>query len=238
MYGPVLAATANSEDPEQQILRSELLNFMALEARDPAARAELQRQATAFTGFQGDRNADALSSDLYEAALVVAVQDLGKPYAHHLIEVREALDDPKFDNASADALGRASNPELLSLIQELALSERMGSREAYGLIMEATGNPETRTIHWRWLVNNFPAVVEKIPAQWRRRTPAFASTFCSEESIAELQALYAKHGGLTPGYQRAFDQTEEQIQLCLALRDKGEELGMHLTLANAATGPD
>ena len=224
LYQPVLDRTANSTDSEEQLLHSELLSFMALTAGDETARKQLADKAIAFTGFKRERDPEALDSDLYEAALTVAVQDAGTDFLPHLVKVRGELDDPRFDNASANAIGASNSPEQVTQIQELALSEDMGAREAFGLIQQALREPAMQQQHWQWLRANFPAVLEKIPEQWRRQTPAFARAFCDKKALGEVQQLFAEHGELAPGYQRSLAQTEEQIQLCMALRDKGEAL--------------
>jgi alanyl aminopeptidase len=73
-------------------------------------------------------------------------------------------------------------------------------------------------------MENFEEVVSRIPEQWRRFTPAFGDTFCSQEKLKELQQLFERNGHLTPGYQRKLAQTSEQVQLCIALRGRGEAL--------------
>ncbi|WP_091387411.1 M1 family metallopeptidase [Microbulbifer marinus] len=224
LYQPVLNETVDSPDSDEQLLHSELLSFMALVAGDKDARKTLQDKALAFTGFKRARDEEALDSDLYEAALSVAVQDAGDDFLDHLIKVRAELDDPRFENASASAIGASNKPNQLQKIHELALSEAMGSREAFGLIQRGLAEPAVQDQHWQWLQQNFPQVVDKIPAQIRRHTPSFARAFCSEEKLGELQKLFKQHGKLTAGYQRSLAQTEEQIQLCMALKDKGEAL--------------
>lgn len=224
LYLPILEKTADSPDSEEQLLYSELLGFMALTAGDEDARKTLADKAIAFTGFKRERDPEALDSDLFEAALAVAIQDAGDDFLDHLIKVRTELDDPRFDNASANAIGRSDKPEQLKKIHRLALSEDMGSREAFGLIQRALAEPAVQDESWQWLQQNFDKVVNKIPEQWRRQTPAFARAFCDEEKLGQVQQLFRQHGHLAPGYQRSLAQTQEQIQLCMALKEKGEVL--------------
>jgi alanyl aminopeptidase len=51
-----------------------------------------------------------------------------------------------------------------------------------------------------------------------------ADIFCGEDKLNELRKLFDEHGDLVAGYQRSLNQTEEQIGLCIALRDKGKKL--------------
>ncbi|QFT56709.1 M1 family metallopeptidase [Microbulbifer sp. THAF38] len=224
LYLPLLSNSAGSEDADQQMLHSALLGFMALVAEDPDTRKQLMEKAIAFTGYKTGRDPQALNSDLYEAALIVAIQDAGQGFLTHLIKVRTELDDPRFENASANAIGSSNSPKQIETIQKLALSEQMGPRESFALIRYALAQPLVQEQHWAWLRDNFVQVVDKIPAQIRRHTPAFANAFCDEKRLDELQQLFAQHGKLTPGYQRSLAQTEERIHLCMALQEKGQSL--------------
>jgi alanyl aminopeptidase len=234
VYSPVLKQTAGSADPEARLLHAELLAFLARTAEDPAARRTLRERARAFTGFGVPREAGALESDLYEAALAVAVQDSGADFIAHLLSFRETLDDPLFEAASATALGAVRDPALLPRVHALALGDTVGPRESFSLIAEALAEPALREQHWRWTRDNFASIVERIPGQWRRRTPRFAAAFCSEERLTELEELFNAHAARVPGYQRALAQSKEQIRLCSALSAPGRALGAAL----AAETPD
>ena len=223
-YVKALERAQGSDDPESLLLSYELEAFLADVLRLPGARETLRDQAIAFTGYERERNADALSSDLYQPALSVAIQDLGEPFLKHLINFRSEVDNPKFESASAKAIGSINDEGLLPLLWEQVLSDEFGSRETYDALKVATGTSGVAARNWEWIENNFPAIVEKIPAQWRRRTPTLAVAFCEDETRKKLSALFEKYGELTPGYQRAYDQTDERIQLCVAQRAQGEAL--------------
>ena len=223
-YGKKVQQLAQKKDSESKLLNSRLLGFLALEGKDKDIRKQLQQQAEQFTGFGAERDSNALDSDLYESALTVAIQDSGKEFLEHLIKMRGELDDPLFENASANAIGRVTEPSQLDIVHNLALSDDMGAREAFGLIQNAMVEPELQARNWQWLQDNFAAVVAKIPEQWRRNTPRFASNFCDQQSLEQVQLLFTQQQEMVPGYQRALDQTEEGINLCMALKEKGQEL--------------
>jgi aminopeptidase N len=224
LYQPVLNRIATSATSDEQLLRSELLSFMASTAKDPAARGQLLEMAHAFTGFEREQDSQALNSDLYTSALTVAIQDSDEEFLPHLLKFREELDDPLFENASANAIGSIINADQLGLVHDVALGDQLGPREVFGLLAHAIAEPELRKQQWQWLQDNFAVVIARIPEQWRRFTPALGSSFCSKKRLKELQQLFASHGDLVPGHKRRLAQTEEQIQLCMALRERGEAL--------------
>ncbi|WP_240913997.1 M1 family metallopeptidase [Microbulbifer sp. SH-1] len=228
LYSGRLEALQQQSDADSQLLYSRLIGFLALEGKNQEARKTLRDKAEQFTGFRQPRNADALDSDLYEAALTVAVQDSGKEFLNHLIKVRGELDDPRFESASASAIGRVTDPAQLDTIHSLALSDKLGSREAFGLIQNALAEPALQDRNWQWLQDNFSRVVNKIPEQWRRDTPRFAAHFCDQNSLQQVQMLFTQQQKLVPGYERALAQTEEGINLCMALKEKGQALAAEL----------
>ena len=224
LYQPVVDRNAKQADGDSELLYAELMSFMALSARDPEARERLLALAHAFTGFNVDRDADALHSDLYEAALAVAVQDSDAGFLEHLVEFRSELDDPLFEKASASAIGRVSDPGQLGIVHQLAFDERLGPREVFDMIGTALSEPALRDQHWDWFRARFPAIVDRIPAQWQRFTPGMAAGFCDDDKLDELRELFEQHGELVAGHRRGLEQATEQIGLCIALKDQGTAL--------------
>jgi alanyl aminopeptidase len=225
-YQPVLARALASEDADMKLLYAEIITFLAVVMENPEARQTLQDKALAFTGFQGAREAGVLSSDLYGSALTVAVQDMGGDFVEHLIVVREQLDDPKFASASASALGHVTDPSLLPRVRELALSDAIGPRETFSLLLSATSTRQTGLDNWQWVKDNFEQIIGLIPGQWRRGTPMFAQSLCSQEGMDQLRKLFDQHGDLAPGHQLSLAQTEERLQLCMALTGQAEKLAL------------
>ena len=232
VYQPVLERTENSQDSDEKILHSQLLSFMALTAHDPDSRQLLLKKALSFTGFEEPRDPLALDSDLYTDALTVAIQDAGEDFLPHLLQLRSELDDPRFESASANAIGGSTDVRQLQQIHQLALSDQLGPRETFSLIRYALAQPELQEQHWQWLNENFVEVVNKIPEQSRRHTPSFGNTFCTREKLTGIKKLFERHGDLTPGFERSLAQTEEQIQLCMALRARGQAFVRNLSTSS------
>ena len=56
-------------------------------------------------------------------------------------------------------------------------------------------------------------------------TPRFAQEFCSKTAQTRLRELFTTYAELVPGYERALSQTEERLELCMALKDQAPALG-------------
>jgi len=237
----VCSDTAGSTD--QQLLCRRMQQFRAMSLRDSLLRAELADRAARFIGLYGEPAPAALDADLYELALSVAVADIGPRFFAALIEFAGDFDDPRFAAAVPVALGAFSDAELLPVAHEMLLQPAnedtaqaalLGPRERYDMIMSMLASPALRSQHWVWYQANLAQILTLIPAQWQRRTPNAAAMFCSAQQAQELQQLFARHGALAPGHERALAQTLESIQLCTALRRHFTTAADTLTAAQVA----
>ncbi|MEO0981477.1 MAG: M1 family aminopeptidase [Pseudomonadota bacterium] len=218
-------AFADAPSVEEIELRSVIAGFLAMTAKDETVRADLANRAAAFIGYERERDAFALSSDEYGEAFTVAVEDLGPDFFEALLAARRTIDDPRFSAATAPALASAADPALAARVRDLAVDGGLDPREAYRLIETQMFNRATQTDAWAWLGDNFPAFIDAIPRQWPRRTPGLASQTCDLAYVEKLDALFAEHGGLAQGHQRALAQAKETITLCGALKAaRGAEL--------------
>lgn len=219
LYRPVYARLARADNPDDTVLKTTVESFLALTAHDETLRARLRRDAELFLGLNGARVPNALNTDLYDAAFIIGVQDGGKPFFDKLLEAYTDIDNPAFASNVPGALASTRDEVLSAQVRALALSGSLGPRETYALIQGQMGSFVTRNQTWDWLQENYAAFVAKIPAQWPRQTPELAGGFCNMDSIAQLQALFARVGDLAPGHERALAQTGESIGLCAALEE-------------------
>ncbi|MEM9668768.1 MAG: M1 family metallopeptidase [Pseudomonadota bacterium] len=225
LYKEQFEAVRTSAQADDKVLAAQLEEFLALTAKDPGARRTLSEDAARFVGLGGLRDSSALSSDRYESALTVAVQDLGGAFYGKLIRLDERVDDPRLQAARAVALGATIERGLAEQVRDLALSGSLGPRETDDLIRGQMANPETRKATWAWLKANYAEIVQQLPSQWKRRTPGYGEVFCDAGKAAELQDFFAEVGSYAPGYERALNQTSEAIKLCAALKEaRGQEL--------------
>jgi len=223
LYRDRFNALANATDDEDLVIRARIERFLAIVAEDETVRAGLLSDARRFVGSDGSREAGALATDRYAAALTVGVQDGGETFFDRLLSAYSEIDDPVFAGVVPAALAATRDPALGAQVRALALSGELGPRETYALVQGQMNSPETRAQTWNWLKGNYAEFVSKIPAQWPRRTPGLAGGFCDAHGIGEVQALFEQVGDSAPGHQRALAQTVERIELCEALTMQGFE---------------
>ena len=192
--------------------------------------AELAAMAANFIGFNlRTADASALTTDEYSMALTVAVEDLGDDFSHQLLEFADGFDDSRFRAAAVDALAASKTTTFVATQHAFVMAEDTESREVWSMILGAMNTPNLKDQHWDFVLKNFTAISNKIPAQWRRRMPLLGGSFCSDKELNELQALFEANGSLTPGFERALAQTSERINLCEAA--KPSALSLSTTLA-------
>lgn len=211
-----------AEDDGAAELIGRIAMFEAIMLENDERRAELLGALDAFFGSEEEADPSALSSDLYLAALTVSIDERGEAAFDAALSARGAIDDPVFEQAVAGAIGSATQPQLSRRVRALILSGELGPRETFTLAQTQMENDATREATWRFLRDNFPAFLENIPGQWRRRTPRLAGAFCNTGRLGELELLFRTHGGLAVGHERALAETQESIELCAALKAESE----------------
>ncbi len=186
-----------------------MLGFRALTLEIPEARAELRRRLEPLLNGTG-----GLSSDLYVPAVRVAFEE-GDPDAfERILAARKRLDDAVFTQAVADSIGAVRDPALARRAGDLMFESAFGGAASFSIASSLMSNPQHRDDIWARLNADFPAFLSAIPAQSRRATPRLARAFCDAGRIAELDALFAAHGGEAPGHEQALAETKEYLTLC------------------------
>jgi alanyl aminopeptidase len=209
----------SSLSDNEQLLANRLTRFIAETLEYAPLRKQLSEQATIYMEVLGDKSLQSLSTDLYGSAFNVAVEDLGAPFFFVLLNNRAKIDDPLFDIASARAMGKISDPKLATMAQLYTISDNIGPRESFAMIAEMLSQQQLEAVHWKWFSESFEKVIDKIPAQWRRRSPRLAYGSCELEKISKLDSIFMAHAEKAPGHQLALAQTKEAISLCVALRE-------------------
>jgi alanyl aminopeptidase len=208
---PVSAAMGADERLYQYRLQS----FLAVDLDDRRLGAELADDAARFI----DGDASALSSDQYFAALYSFLR-VSPDAFDRVVAARGRIDDPRFDDASARALGRTADGRIDETMDYL-YSDAVGPREAWSGLLSAAQEDALQAGTWRWLTDNAARIEAKIPAQWIRRFPTAGRRFCDAALEADWERWMREWVADEPSAQRAFDETAERIELCLARKRLG-----------------
>jgi aminopeptidase N len=234
-YGPRLASLgfdpgfgAHAKDsPDQQRLRQRLVNMVALEGRDPAARAKLKAAGEAYLGG----NKKALDPAFMGGAFEVIAEDGGLPAARRLVETALASED---GTLRANALGAAAaggNPEVANYLLSLD-DKRLRSFDKLGIIGQLVSSPGTRAATTEWIFANYDKLSSGNGIFIASRLPAMFNAQCSTEAATLLeQKLGPTVARLNTGVLE-YQRTLERIRNCAILKQaKSAELAAALAAA-------
>jgi len=226
IWSPRLAALDEPDGAESAVeatmLRSYLVNFLALDVRSATLRNDLTKAAHRFIGYQqdGTLHGDALDPDVLTTALTVAVQDSSREFTTALIVQLKASDDQRVRQAIITALANATDPVIISDIRSLVMSDAVRSNERQTW-MNIILNDDSRDQNWPWVQENLDQILENESDRIARdASRSFGRWFCSADEAAELTAVFEDRVDQYIGARRIYEQTLESISLCTAFREK------------------
>ncbi|MEO1203667.1 MAG: M1 family metallopeptidase, partial [Pseudomonadota bacterium] len=167
LANPVFADLDNRSGAGADLLRTRLLRFLIVIARDQALRAPLAAQAAARLGMDGEPDPDAVAPGELETVFSVGVQDLGEPFFDKLFEAALAADDPAFRGAATGALARVEDPPLVAKLQDAVLAGSFDGVEATGIIFRQMVRAATTDLTYNWVRDNYDEVAAIIPETFR-----------------------------------------------------------------------
>lgn len=217
---PATAAAVNAA-----LLRTGLIRLLALEANDAPLRARLAAQARQYLRMGQPEGLDrtALEPALVEIALRAGVQDYGAPFVDVLLARMLASSDAQFRAEAAAALSNTDDPALGARVRELVMDPRLRAREPTTLLFALAGRASQRRATFEWFKANQPAFTAQLPPFALRNLPRLADGFCSQPEAREVEDYFRPLVATWPGAARSLAETVEGIELCAALREKGEK---------------
>ncbi len=217
---PVYANLGDVAGAGEQLLRSRLLRFLIVIARDPDMRVPLAETAAARIGLEGEPDPDAVPASELETALSVGVQDLGEPFFDLLLEQAKSSDDPAFRAAAAGALARVEDPAVVRKLQDAVLAGDFDGAEVLRIVNRQMGRAATTELTHEWIRANYDDVIGMIPETFRANVvPGFGRGLCAMDRADEWESFIESNADDLPGYERGLAQAVESARLCAALRD-------------------
>ncbi len=162
----------------EETRRSEIVSFLALEARNPRVRADASRHALPILdGEQVPGPRRPLSETPGDVALAVAIQEASPE------EVEGWLERGVFSSA----LARADDPDVRGRAWSMILSSEGPYGELGELISRGLRMAETRRDSWQWLLLHLPQLAA-IPSRPRTLHPLDAlGAACGEQMATQLE---------------------------------------------------
>ncbi|MEO8444565.1 MAG: M1 family metallopeptidase [Gammaproteobacteria bacterium] len=218
---------------DRALLRTNLVRFLALEARDPELLATLAGKARRYIGLGTPGAAPdpgAVPPALVEIALQAGVQEGGLPFVEALIGRMLASNDIQFRSQAALALGSTDDAPAGERVRKLLLDPQLRAREPTTIAFGLAARGSQRRATFDWFKANHEAFIGRIGHFGYRWLPRFGAGFCTPKERDELQAFFTPMLGRLDGADRTLAETLEGIELCTALAEaKRDEAGRYFT---------
>jgi alanyl aminopeptidase len=200
-------------------LREQLANFLALQARDEATRAEAARRGRAYAAIERTQFDDsAIDAGLAATALAVAVQE-GDDRFFRALEARLAtLSDPELRSRVTFALGSATAPATSAAALALFTSATLAEQERMSLLWSQLRQPETEPAAWGLVKGRLDALVASTSGFLVPIFPWTGTKRCEAERVAELRATFEPRLQRWPSMRQTLDEASESVALCASLR--------------------
>jgi alanyl aminopeptidase len=221
------AQNAPPEDSDRQLLRQDVIGFLALSAMDPAVRKEAAARGRAYVGFGADGaiHRDAVDPNLAGIALAVAAQEGDAKLFDALLKLLDKSDNEDIRGHILRALGSVRAPDLSRRAMELSLGTavRLKVREQMDTIGMQLHQQETQQAGWQWVKEHLDPLIARISPSRAGGLPFLATGFCDAAHAAELKQLFAARIDKLDGGPRNLASAVEKIELCAAHRKAQEE---------------
>ena len=213
-FTPRTAAYAG-EDPEKSQTREQVVEQLALGARDPALRSQLGSAGRAY--LAGD--SAALDPTWFGAAFSVILDQDGLAAAKQLAERGLASQDPILRPAALYSVAGSGNPEIAKWVLDGFTDPRLRRSERLGLIRTVIADKGTRELGFEWLKVHFDELANGGGGIFfTAGLPRTVAGFCSGQRADEIAALLgSKLAGKTGALELA--RTIERVRSCGVLKD-------------------
>jgi aminopeptidase N len=200
-----------SDDVRKQ--RPTVLGLVAGTGRDP----ELGAQATALAWkWLDDRK--AVDPEVVGAVLSVAARRGNQKLFDRLLAEAKKTEDRPERARLLGALGSFFDPALVKQAMALMLTDLFDLREAFGLMQGGFQNPATRETTYRFVVDNYDAISNRMPTEYRPYLAFTLVALCDEARKAEAETFFRPRIEKLEGGPRILAQSLEQLSLCAAAR--------------------
>ncbi len=151
-------------------------------------------------------------------ALDIAARHGGKTLWEALRENLDEAPSPGMRAQMIGALGQFRDTELARRSLDLFLTDAVRAQNFWRLMGPVSGDPVTREVAWKWLIEHYGEVAEKIGQARAGRLPGVGNGFCSEQGKTKVQEFFSHEKHRTVTTEQNLEQTLESIDQCMAHR--------------------
>lgn len=212
-------ATPQDDSVDNIQMRNSLIGFLATQGEDQQIRDYLTQMAVDYTGYKTDSkiHSDKADSNVIGSALTIAVDELGPPFARHLMDLFEQQNDGTIRGRLLNGFTSSKDPQLAKELRGWTLSDTLRDNEIYYVIYNQISEKTLEDDMWQWFKANIEGIKERIPPFGQNQLPRIGGVFCSADKRQDFIKFFTPIVGKIAGAPRPFKQAIESIELCEAM---------------------
>jgi len=203
------------ESDETRLLRGPLLEVVAIEGGDH----QLADEARALALGWLDRPA-SLSPDIVSPVLSTAAYYGDAALARKFLDAALKTQDRQSQRRILNALTSFRDPAAADVAHAALMTGKIDFTSGINLLFAGGGDLPGREYRLRWIEQNFDRILQDHPEVFGFPTASFlpraGEGMCTPEERTQYTSFFAPRASKVPGAQRAYDQTLESIDLCIA----------------------
>ena len=196
-----------SEDHIEAQFKSLLFGSAGL-AGDAKIIAAAKSMFASFAG--GDRK--AIHPNLRSSVYAIALQNGGEAEYNTLLNEYHTATDADERNTALRALGRATDPALITRSLSLPLSSDVKAQDVYMPLTALRNHRHGIEMMWEWLKDNWTPLNEKCPASLGMLGSVVqiaTGGFTEEKQLEEVKAWFKERS--TKGFERSLEQVADGV---------------------------
>jgi aminopeptidase N len=214
LFDEVGFAATSSDSDDRRTLRAAVIAALGTIGQDPDVVAKARSAVDRSLSGRAP-----LDPTLADAVIKTAASHGDAPLFDALAAAAERASDPTEHYRYLYALGDFREPPLIDRGLQLAVSPQLRSQDTALYLSRFLANPDARSRAWAFLTAHWAELEPKITiAGGDTYLTRSMSSFCDAASREQITSFFAVHK--LPGAARTLQQTVEQINNCIRLREK------------------
>ena len=209
---------------EDTLFRVELAAFLADVGKQKDVRDELAERGSAFVGFRADDrlHLETIALDMAPLAVRLAADGEGAPFVRAVSRLLQTDLAPAIRAALIKGIGGTVDPQAAAQVRQLILAPQLRHNERTALLRALIERSANRDATWRWLQENYDALVEILPQGHRGKLPRLGDVLCTPEAQQTLQEFFVPRVATLVGGPRNLQLAAENVAICSAIRKRHE----------------
>lgn len=210
------------DTPDEQLLRPQLVKFVAYWGNDAQLINEAKRLANEWL-----ENHNAVPPDVAGSVLAVAARNSGADFYDKVVAAAKAANDPYFKPMLISVLGDFQQPDLVERTLAMVFNGTFDMRMSIRVIAGVSQNPVLAKMAYQYVKQHYDQIVAKLPRAVETDYAAYlpylaVAAACSDTAESEARTFFEPRMTKVIGGPRNLSQALEQIHLCAAAKPTEE----------------